>query len=225
MSSASSKLPRIGTTWAPWISACASLPSAIVAVGDDDRAREPGARRVRRGRRRRVAGRRADHDLGALLDRLRDRHRHPAVLERAGRVRALRPSGSTSTRRLVRESAGASSSGVLPSSSVTTGVVSVTGRCSRYASMSPGQRTLDATPRRRRRAAPSRRGGRTSTSRSAWTVRAQGGLARQVRDEDRGGRRRRCPAAASTGSTRRARRTPPRSRRARRAGRRRRASR
>ena len=49
----------------------------------------PGARRVRRGGRGGVPGRRADDGLGAVLDRLRDRHRHAAVLERARRVRAL----------------------------------------------------------------------------------------------------------------------------------------
>ena len=54
-----------------------------------DRAQEPGARRVRGRRRRRVARRRADDRLGAVLDRLRHGHRHAAVLERTGRVRAL----------------------------------------------------------------------------------------------------------------------------------------
>ena len=90
MSSASSKLPRIGTTLRAVDERLRELAERDVAVGDDDRGEhEPGARRVRRGRRRRVAGRRAHHDLGAFLDRLRDRHRHAAVLERTGGVRAL----------------------------------------------------------------------------------------------------------------------------------------
>ena len=50
---------------APWMSACASLPSAIWPSGITTAHVQPGARRVRRGRRRRVAGGRADHDLGA----------------------------------------------------------------------------------------------------------------------------------------------------------------
>src|SRR4051794_17163004 len=43
---------------------------------------------------------------------------------------------------------GASSNGVLPSSSVITGVESVTGRCSRYSSMSPRQPVAVTLPLR-----------------------------------------------------------------------------
>ena len=49
----------------------------------------PAAGGVRGGAGAGVAGRGADDRLGALLDGLADRHRHAAVLERAGRVGAL----------------------------------------------------------------------------------------------------------------------------------------
>ena len=60
-----------------------------LALGHEDRAREPGLRRVGGGRRRRVAGGGAHDRLRALLRCLRDRERHPTVLERPGGVRAL----------------------------------------------------------------------------------------------------------------------------------------
>ena len=70
------------------------------------------------------------------------------------------PSTFSSTRApTCSESRGASTSGVLPSFSVTTGVRSVTGSRSRYASMMPGQPACASSviPRLRPRAARSRR--------------------------------------------------------------------
>ena len=113
--SASSKLPWIGTSCAPWMSACASLPNAMWPGGQHHAARQPRARRVRRGGRRRVAGGRADRELGASLDRDRHRHRHPAVFERRGGIEtfdlqphlgnagALRDSGCVEQRRVALE--------------------------------------------------------------------------------------------------------------------------
>ena len=156
----------------------------------------PGARRVRRGRRRRVAGRRADRrpwrrastafEIAIVIPRsLND----PVGFAPSTFRQHARDAGSLATSR------GASSSGVLPSSSVTTGVASVTGRCSRYASMSPGQRRH--APRRHSSSPTTRSTEPTRCDRVdvAQRVdrRAQVGLARPVGDEDRAGRRRRCP--------------------------------
>ena len=49
----SSKLPSICTSFAPCISACASLPSAILTVGHEHGAEHPGTRRRTRRRSRR----------------------------------------------------------------------------------------------------------------------------------------------------------------------------
>ena len=87
--SASSKLPRSAITRAPCISAWASLPIAILPSGTITAPRMPGPGRVGGGARSGVPGRGADHGLGARALRPRDRHRHPPVLEAAGRVRAL----------------------------------------------------------------------------------------------------------------------------------------
>jgi hypothetical protein len=65
------------------------LAGRDLALRHDHRAGQPGARRVGRRARRRVARRRADDRLGALAHGRRHRAGHPAVLEGAGRVRAL----------------------------------------------------------------------------------------------------------------------------------------
>ena len=65
------------------------LAGRDLALGHDHRAAQAAARGVGGGARRGVAGRGADHGLGALAHRGADRARHAAVLERAGRVRAL----------------------------------------------------------------------------------------------------------------------------------------
>ena len=60
-----------------------------LALRHEHGAGEPGAGGVGGGARAGVAGGGADDRLRALLDGLADRHRHAAVLERAGRVGAL----------------------------------------------------------------------------------------------------------------------------------------
>ena len=65
------------------------LADRDLALGHDHRPAQPGAGRVGGGARRGVAGRGADHRLGAGAGGARDGDRHPAVLEAAGRVRAL----------------------------------------------------------------------------------------------------------------------------------------
>ena len=67
----------------------AQLAHRDLAVRHQHRADHAGARGVGRGRRRRVAGRRADDGLGAAAGRRGHRGRHAAVLERPGRVHAL----------------------------------------------------------------------------------------------------------------------------------------
>ena len=88
-SSAWSKFPRICTTCAPWINACASLPSAILPSGITTPQVMPA--------RAAYAAALADvfpvdahtTTFAPFLDGLGDGHRHAAVLERAGGVRAL----------------------------------------------------------------------------------------------------------------------------------------
>ena len=87
--SAASKLPRSAITRAPCTSAWASLPVAILPSGTITAPRSPARAGVGGGARRGVARRGADDGLGAVAQRGRDRAGHPAVLERAGRVRAL----------------------------------------------------------------------------------------------------------------------------------------
>ena len=58
-----SNVPRTWTSRAPTARACASLPSATAPCGQQDLRRQAGARRVRRRRRGRVPGRRADHPV------------------------------------------------------------------------------------------------------------------------------------------------------------------
>ena len=60
-----------------------------LALGHDHDAADPGARGVGGQRRGGVAGRSADHRLGAIAHGGRDRAGHAAVLEAPGRVRAL----------------------------------------------------------------------------------------------------------------------------------------
>ena len=88
-SSAWSKLPCSEITRAPCISVWASLPCAILPSGTITAQVMPGARGVGGGAGGGVAGRGADHRLGAFAHGRRDRAGHAAVLERAGRVGAL----------------------------------------------------------------------------------------------------------------------------------------
>ena len=67
---------------------------AQLAEGDLPRrqqhdAGDPRPRRVSGRGRGSIPGRGADHGLRSFLDRLRERHGHPAILERAGRVEPL----------------------------------------------------------------------------------------------------------------------------------------
>ena len=89
--------------------------------------------------------------------------------------------------RLARDRRGASTSGVLPSCSVTTGVLSVTGRRSRYPWMMPRQYEATTTPRPRRRAAQNRSRSTASSSRTSRIVAAIADFSREVRDEDETG--------------------------------------
>ena len=65
------------------------LAGGDLPLWDQDGADQAGAGGVRGGAGAGVAGGGADDRLGALLDGLGDGHRHPAVLERPGRVGAL----------------------------------------------------------------------------------------------------------------------------------------
>ena len=65
------------------------LAGRDLALRDDHRAARPGPGRVGGGRGGGVAGRCADDRLGALAYGRGHRARHPAILERTGRVRAL----------------------------------------------------------------------------------------------------------------------------------------
>ena len=89
MWSAWSKLPSMATTRAPAMSAWPELAQGDLALGQDHDDLQSGVGAVRRGRRGRVAGRRADDGPRPGLDGLGDGHDHPAVLERPGRVLAL----------------------------------------------------------------------------------------------------------------------------------------
>ena len=100
------------------------LAGRDLALGHDHRAGQPGARRVGRRARRRVAGRGADDGLGALAHGGADRARHAAVLERAGRVE--RPRASARPRAPTRsETWSARTSGVEPSPQRHDGVAGV----------------------------------------------------------------------------------------------------
>ena len=65
------------------------LAEGDVPLGDEHGAGHAGPGRVGGRRRRGVAGRRAHHRLGALLDGLGDGHGHAAVLEGAGGIGSL----------------------------------------------------------------------------------------------------------------------------------------
>ena len=119
------------------------LAQRDLALRHEHRAGQPGPGRVRGGGGAGVAGGGADDRLGALLDRLGDGHGHAPVLEGAGRVGALHLEVDVAAR--ARRTAPAPArSGVLPSCSVTTGVASVTGSRSRYASISPRHMSLSS---------------------------------------------------------------------------------
>ena len=87
--SASSNPPRTAMTEAPKAMAWPSLPERDMPRREHDRAAQAGARRVRARRGGGVAGGRAHHRDGTLLERLRDGDHHAAVLEGAGGVGAL----------------------------------------------------------------------------------------------------------------------------------------
>ena len=98
------------------------LAEGDVTLGDEHGAGQPGAGAEGGGRGRGVAGRRADHRLGPLLDGLGDGHGHAPVLERSGGVGALdleQHPGADPGRQ-----PGRLESGVPPSSRDTTGVSS-----------------------------------------------------------------------------------------------------
>ena len=61
--SASSKLPSMATTFAPYMKACASLPKAILPAGSSTMQAMPGARGVGGGGGGGIAGAGADHGL------------------------------------------------------------------------------------------------------------------------------------------------------------------
>src|SRR3954452_6473261 len=136
-SSAWSKFPRICTTCAPWINACASLPSAILPSGITTPQVMPA----------RAAYAAALADVFPVdAQTTTFAPSSTALVMAIVMPRSLKePVGfAPSTLRWTSspsssERRGAAINGVLPSSSVITGVASVTGRCSRYASMSPGQ--------------------------------------------------------------------------------------
>ena len=186
MSSASSNVPFTGTTRAPWISACASLPSAIWPAGSTTAQSRPARGRVRRGRRRRVAGGRADHDLGAVLDRGRHRHRHAAVLERTGGVRALDLEHDPRDARACRDARARRRSGVLPSSSVMTGVA-LGDRQPVAEGLDQARATAPHQSSSPTRAPPSRPGARCSTFAQRVEGGEQVGFARAVGDEHQPG--------------------------------------
>src|SRR5579875_3489905 len=76
---------------------------------------------------------------------------------------------------VLSESLGARTSGVPPSFRVTTGVLSPTGRCCRYSSMTPRQPTLKRPPGGNRRCGARSRGGGARRGRLARRVRGRGG--------------------------------------------------
>ena len=89
MRSASSKLPRSSISRAPAATRLRALRGRRRTRGRQHDRVETRPRGVRGGGRGGVAGRRADDRARAGLDRARDRDDHAAVLEAAGRVRAL----------------------------------------------------------------------------------------------------------------------------------------
>ena len=134
--SASSKLPWIGTSCAPWMSACASLPNAMCPAGSTTPHSRPA----------RAAYAAADADvfpveaqIASLAPRSTATDIAIVIPRSLNDAVGLSPSTFNHTRATPARCAtrGASSSGVLPSRSVTTGVASETGRNSRYSSITP----------------------------------------------------------------------------------------
>ena len=131
------------------------LADGDLAAGHQHRAGEPGPGRVGGGARAGVAGRRADHRLGAGAGGHADRHRHAPVLERPGRVGALdlevdlaAGPGGQHRRGQQRRTAFAK---------VITGVSSVTGSRSWYSAITPRQGWAGALGHRRHSSSPSTR--------------------------------------------------------------------
>ena len=125
---ASSKLPSMATTLAPYMKAWGEFAEGDFAGGKEDDAGDAGARGVGGGGGAGIAGASADDGLGAFLDGLREGHGHAAILEGAGGVEALVLDEDFA----VAADAGAElgrmdMSGVLPSLREMKGVASVTG--------------------------------------------------------------------------------------------------
>ena len=144
--------PSTCSSWAPCATACASLPIAILPAGTSTAGVMPGLGGVGRGRGRGVAGRGADDGLRALVGGHRDGHRHPAVLERAGRVRARRTSAAPGSRSAPRASR-TRPAACRPRTAMMTGASAGRGIRSRYSVMTPRQGRRPAAtvgPMRRR---------------------------------------------------------------------------
>ena len=128
MSSAWSKLPSTMSTLAPWIAACESLPSATEPRGTITNARSPA----------RAANAAAEADVLPVDAQMTAREPASTALDIAIVIPrslkepvGLKPSHFRKMARLGSVASarrGAGTSGVLPSSSVTIGVVSLTGR-------------------------------------------------------------------------------------------------
>jgi hypothetical protein len=128
MSSAWSKLPSTTRTLAPWIAACESLPSATAPRGTMTKARSP-ARAAKAAAEAEVlpveAQITAREPASTALDMaiVMPRSLNEPVGLKPSHLRKMATLGSVAS-----ASRGAGTSGVLPSSSVTTGVLSLTGR-------------------------------------------------------------------------------------------------
>ncbi len=148
-----SKFPRTCSTRAPCISACASFPSAMWPSGISTTQANPA----------RDAYAAADADVlpvdahTTALAPSSTAMEMAIVMPRSLKLPVgLAPSTLSHTAAPTRsDSRGAGTSGVPPSSSVTTGVFSVMGRKSRYSSMTPRQPAVTTGPLPRLR--PARR--------------------------------------------------------------------
>ena len=205
---------------APWISACASLPSAIFPSGITTPQQAPRGRRRRRPRRRCCPSRRRSPPWRRASTALRDRHGHAAVLERAGGVEPFDLQQHAAPRRRAAHARCVEQRRVaLEQRDHRRGVGDR--RCSRYSSISPRQPFAPRCPLSVLSQRPA--GPRPTRCTSSHVLPARrpsrgGPTPGGVRDEDQGAPRRRRRAAASSGSTRGARRTWWRSPRAHRAG-------
>ena len=173
---------------------------------------DPGPGGVRRHRRGGVAGRGADHRLGALADGDGERDGHAAVLERAGRVVALDLEPDLARRCSSESHAAVDQRGAALAQGDRRGAVGDVAARSRYSSItprhwcaparwwliraSPSTRITEDTSRTKSMAAQVPR--RSRPARRRW---------RGARPR-RAARRRRGPPGARSGWTRRARRTP-----------------